>query len=44
MSDSAPGDADLEALVALESDGIDRAIVGKALYEGTLTLQEALAI
>lgn len=36
--------ADLEALAALESEGVDRTIVGKAFYEGTLTLEEALAI
>ena len=34
---------DLAALAALEPEGVDRAIVGKALYEGTLTLKEALA-
>jgi phosphoribosylformimino-5-aminoimidazole carboxamide ribotide isomerase len=31
--------ADLVALAALEPDGVDRVIVGKALYEGTLPLE-----
>jgi len=33
--------ADLEALAAL---GVEAAVVGKALYEGTLTIEDALAI
>jgi phosphoribosylformimino-5-aminoimidazole carboxamide ribotide isomerase len=32
--------ADLDQLRALESLGVDRAIVGKALYEGALDLRE----
>jgi phosphoribosylformimino-5-aminoimidazole carboxamide ribotide isomerase len=32
--------ADVEALAALEPDGVDRVIIGKALYEGTLSLAE----
>ena len=35
---ASPGD--LERLAALEPLGVDRAIVGKALYEGTVTLAE----
>lgn len=34
--------ADLAALAALEPFGVDRAIVGKALYEGTVTLSEVV--
>ncbi|CCI83046.1 bifunctional 1-(5-phosphoribosyl)-5-((5-phosphoribosylamino)methylideneamino)imidazole-4-carboxamide isomerase/phosphoribosylanthranilate isomerase PriA [Corynebacterium otitidis] len=35
---------DVEALAALEDEGIDEAIVGKALYEGGLDLAEALKV
>ncbi|MDQ6657598.1 MAG: HisA/HisF-related TIM barrel protein, partial [Actinomycetota bacterium] len=35
--------ADLTALAALQSAGIEGAIVGKALYAGTFTLPQALA-
>jgi phosphoribosylformimino-5-aminoimidazole carboxamide ribotide isomerase len=35
--------ADLRRLAELEGLGVDRAIVGKALYEGRVTLQEALS-
>jgi phosphoribosyl isomerase A len=34
---------DLVALVALESDGVEGSIVGKALYAGAFTLPDALA-
>ena len=34
--------ADLARLAELESDGVDRAIVGKAIYEGTVNLSEVL--
>lgn len=34
--------ADVQALAALEPDGVDRVIVGKALYEGTLRLEEVV--
>ena len=34
--------ADLRSLAGLEGEGVDRAIVGKALYEGTVTLAEVL--
>lgn len=34
------GPQDLEALSGLEADGVDRAIVGKALYEGRVTLDD----
>jgi 1-(5-phosphoribosyl)-5-[(5-phosphoribosylamino)methylideneamino] imidazole-4-carboxamide isomerase/N-(5'phosphoribosyl)anthranilate isomerase len=34
---------DLVALAALENDGVEGAIVGKALYAGKFTLPEALA-
>ena len=33
---------DIHALKALESSGVDSVIVGKALYEGVFTLEEAL--
>jgi phosphoribosylformimino-5-aminoimidazole carboxamide ribotide isomerase len=33
---------DIEQLCALESDGVDSVIVGKALYEGRFSLQEAI--
>ncbi len=33
---------DLRALAALRSDGVEGAIVGKALYAGAFTLPEAL--
>ena len=36
--------ADLEALRALVSDGVEGAIVGKALYAGAFTLPEAIAV
>ncbi|MEJ6020554.1 bifunctional 1-(5-phosphoribosyl)-5-((5-phosphoribosylamino)methylideneamino)imidazole-4-carboxamide isomerase/phosphoribosylanthranilate isomerase PriA [Corynebacterium sp. H113] len=36
--------ADLEAIKTLVDDGVDSAIVGKALYAGRFTLEEALAI
>ena len=36
--------ADIAALAAIRSIGIEGAIVGKALYAGAFTLQEALAI
>lgn len=32
--------ADVTALAGLESEGVDRVIIGKALYEGTLSLGE----
>jgi phosphoribosylformimino-5-aminoimidazole carboxamide ribotide isomerase len=35
--------ADLDALTALESLGVDRVIVGKAIYEGTLPLERIRA-
>ncbi len=35
--------ADLRAIAALVPDGVEGAIVGKALYAGAFTLQEALA-
>jgi len=34
--------ADLERLAALEADGVDRVIVGKAVYEGRIDLAEVL--
>lgn len=34
---------DLKALKALEGDGVAGCVVGRALYEGTFTLKEALA-
>ena len=34
--------ADLEAIAALVPDGVEGAIVGKALYAGAFTLEEAL--
>jgi phosphoribosyl isomerase A len=36
--------ADLEALQALLTDGVEGAIVGTALYEGRFTLEDALAL
>ena len=36
--------ADLEALTGLLDDGVDGAIVGTALYEGRVTLEDALAL
>ena len=36
--------ADISALTALRTNGVEGAIVGKALYAGAFTLQEALAI
>jgi phosphoribosylanthranilate isomerase len=36
--------ADLEALRALVSDGVEGAIVGKALYAGAFTLPQAIAV
>ena len=38
-----PSLADLVALALLASDGVEGAIVGKALYAGWFTLPEALA-
>ena len=35
---------DLRALAALEPDGLEGVIVGKALYAGRLTVAEALAV
>ena len=35
---------DLEALVSLRSNGVEGAIVGKAIYAGAFTIQEALAV
>ena len=35
--------ADIERLRELEIHGVDSAIVGKALYEGRFTLEEAIA-
>jgi phosphoribosylformimino-5-aminoimidazole carboxamide ribonucleotide (ProFAR) isomerase len=35
---------DLAALRALTDEGLEGAIVGKALYEGAFTLTEALAV
>ena len=35
---------DLRALVRLGLDGVEGAIVGRALYEGTFTLREAIAV
>jgi phosphoribosylformimino-5-aminoimidazole carboxamide ribotide isomerase len=35
--------ADIERLRELETDGVDSVIVGKALYEGRFTLEEAIA-
>ncbi|OLR94239.1 bifunctional 1-(5-phosphoribosyl)-5-((5-phosphoribosylamino)methylideneamino)imidazole-4-carboxamide isomerase/phosphoribosylanthranilate isomerase PriA [Actinokineospora bangkokensis] len=35
--------ADLEALAALEPEGIEAAIIGKALYNGNFALEDALA-
>jgi len=34
---------DLRAVAAVEHDGVDACIVGKALYEGRFTLREAIA-
>jgi phosphoribosylformimino-5-aminoimidazole carboxamide ribonucleotide (ProFAR) isomerase len=34
---------DLLAIAALEPDGVEGAIIGKALYAGAFTLPEALA-
>jgi phosphoribosylformimino-5-aminoimidazole carboxamide ribonucleotide (ProFAR) isomerase len=35
---------DLRALAALEPDGLEGAIVGKALYAGRFTVADALAV
>ena len=35
---------DLRALRALEADGVEGVIVGKALYAGAFTVPEALAV
>jgi phosphoribosylformimino-5-aminoimidazole carboxamide ribotide isomerase len=35
--------ADVEALCAVESEGVSAAILGRALYEGALSLAEAQA-
>jgi phosphoribosylformimino-5-aminoimidazole carboxamide ribonucleotide (ProFAR) isomerase len=35
--------ADLRAIATLTGDGVEGAIVGKALYAGAFTLPEALA-
>lgn len=34
---------DIERLCALEADGVDSVIIGKALYEGRFTLRDAIA-
>ena len=34
--------ADIDSLIALHTTGVEGAIVGKALYAGAFTLQEAL--
>jgi phosphoribosylformimino-5-aminoimidazole carboxamide ribotide isomerase/phosphoribosylanthranilate isomerase len=36
--------ADIAALAALHQIGVEGAIVGKALYAGAFTLEEALAL
>jgi phosphoribosyl isomerase A len=36
--------ADIESLIALNASGVEGAIVGKALYAGAFTLQEALEL
>ena len=36
--------ADIAALTALVPPGVDSAIIGKALYNGDFTLQQALAV
>jgi phosphoribosylanthranilate isomerase len=36
--------ADLEALMGLQPDGVEGAIIGTALYEGRFTLEQALAL
>lgn len=36
--------ADIEALLPLEASGVEGVIVGKALYEGSFTLREALDV
>ena len=36
--------ADIAALAALRATGVEGAIVGKALYAGKFTLQEALKV
>lgn len=36
--------ADVEAIKTLVGDGVDSAIIGKALYAGRFTLEEALAV
>ena len=41
---ASPSSADLEALQALVSEGVEGAIVGTALYEGRFTLEDALAL
>jgi phosphoribosyl isomerase A len=35
--------ADLAALAGMRADGVDGAIIGTALYEGSFTLADALA-
>jgi phosphoribosyl isomerase A len=35
--------ADLTALAGMRADGVDGAIIGTALYEGSFTLADALA-
>lgn len=35
--------ADVSELARYENEGIDSAIIGKALYEGNFSLEEALA-
>jgi phosphoribosylformimino-5-aminoimidazole carboxamide ribonucleotide (ProFAR) isomerase len=36
--------ADLKRLISMQDIGIQGAIVGKALYEGAFTVEEALAV
>ena len=36
--------ADVEAIKTLVPEGVDSAIIGKALYAGRFTLEEALAV
>ena len=38
------GLSDVTALLAVESDGVIGAITGRAIYEGTLDLAEAIAL
>ena len=36
--------ADVRSIAALEPSGVDRVIIGKAFYEGTLKLEEVVDI